>query len=71
MPEETTQPTPQPSEPKKFEFLEEFEKRNSLIEAIKFALSNNCNCEACQKLRIFAEVLEEDRKKGGGMKITP
>jgi hypothetical protein len=62
---------PQPQNRKTYEFLSEFERRNALIEAIKFAVSNNCNCEACQKLRIAAEVLEEDRKAGKTPTITP
>jgi len=71
MPEQPTS-TPQPqTPPSKYEFLTEFDRRNSLVEAIKFALTNNCNCESCQKLKIFAEVLEEERKAGRIPKLTP
>jgi len=56
---------------KEYEFLKEFEKRNSLIEAMKFALNGQCTCEACKKLRIFADVLEEDRKAGKPIIPTP
>jgi hypothetical protein len=61
-----TQGTSNPQAGRTYEFLQEFERRNSLIDALKFAISGQCQCEACQKLRIAAEVLEEDRKKGGG-----
>lgn len=71
MPEEIKPTPPAPATPKTYEFLNEFDKRNSLIEAMKFALSGNCTCEACQRLKIFADVLEEDRKKGGPMQLMP
>jgi hypothetical protein len=71
MPNGETQVNPQYQPQKHYEFLEEFKKRNTLIEAIEFALSNQCNCEACQKLRIAAEVLEEDRKRGRTSPLTP
>lgn len=71
MTEKPRQPAKQPEAPKTYEFLNEFEKRNSLIEAMKFALTESCDCEACKKLKIFADVLEEDRKKGELPKIKP
>lgn len=65
-------PTTSPSQGvPQYEFLEEFRKRNSLISAIEFALSGQCSCQACQNLKLFAEVLEEDRKKGKVPSITP
>jgi hypothetical protein len=63
--------SPEAQVQKTYEFLQEFEKRNSLVDAIKFALSNQCQCESCKKLRIAAEVLEEDRKKGVGSLLNP
>lgn len=71
MTEKPKQAAGQPEAPKTYEFLNEFEKRNSLIEALRFALAKSCDCEACKKLKVFADVLEEDRKKGGDLKLTP
>jgi len=64
MVEKGSQTPSQPQSPKEYSFISEFDKRNALIEAFKFALNSQCGCQACEKLKIAAEVLEEDRKAG-------